>query len=331
MFDSVIFLGDLNYRIDMGNSGTNAEFRRVEAMVRGGLWKELSENDQLLREIQNGRVFFSFQEALSLGHFPPTYRMNKNAQGYSNKKDQNPSFTDRVLFRGHQLQPLHYGTCHELNCLPEIVLKCSDHRPVFASFLMHQPIRTTNVFHNQGSKAILTNDATIWFNEVGFKPWLAPNENAPNNNNNNNAIDRRKSRLSNLQGFQSASSMDPASSDPHNELDQTTVASGSFGEEFEIRVHFKLSALHPTESVPFDKQGSLELRSFLPPESLPEAIPMKFAIYTTKPKRKLVGFARFPVPPASGLEEPFEVAVGLRGSKVGHICGKIRVSNLGGA
>ncbi len=31
--------------------------------------------------------------------FPPTYRMERGKQEYSNKKNQNPSYTDRVLYR----------------------------------------------------------------------------------------------------------------------------------------------------------------------------------------------------------------------------------------
>jgi hypothetical protein len=46
--------------------------------------------------------------------FPPTYRLEKGKDEYSNKKNQNPSYTDRILHRSlprleHQVEPLFYG------------------------------------------------------------------------------------------------------------------------------------------------------------------------------------------------------------------------------
>ena len=46
--------------------------------------------------------------------FPPTYRMEKGRDDYSNKNNQNASYTDRILYRSlHGLEsnvtPLFYG------------------------------------------------------------------------------------------------------------------------------------------------------------------------------------------------------------------------------
>ena len=54
----------------------------------------LNVHDQLRRERHAGHVFHGFKEAPIT--FPPTYRMLKGQPGYSNKKNQNPSYTDRV-------------------------------------------------------------------------------------------------------------------------------------------------------------------------------------------------------------------------------------------
>src|SRR5690606_9754159 len=103
------------------------------SMIRGGRWSELVPYDQLVSEMRKEKVFFGYQEAKPIGSFPPTYRMMKMEQGYSNKKDQNPSFTDRILYRGH-IMAQSYGANHELIVRPDRTLTNSDHRPIYASF-----------------------------------------------------------------------------------------------------------------------------------------------------------------------------------------------------
>ena len=58
---------------------------------------ELTRHDQLAAERRRRAVFAGFAEAPI--NFPPTYRMIKGAAEYSNKKNQNPSYCDRVLHR----------------------------------------------------------------------------------------------------------------------------------------------------------------------------------------------------------------------------------------
>ena len=145
-FDHVVWLGDLNYRIDLGNHGTKHEFANVKAMCLMKRWSELLQGDQLLTLKKRQRIFCGFYEAPIA--FAPTYRMVKNGPGYSNKKFQNPSYTDRILFRSagnsvhgvscgrrSRIDVISYGAHHEIPPVKgegvhlQPMLQ-SDHRPV---------------------------------------------------------------------------------------------------------------------------------------------------------------------------------------------------------
>ena len=58
--------------------------------------------------------------------FMPTYKREKNSNGYVNKKEQCPSYTDRILVKNNsncKMTISEYG-CHENYW-------GSDHRPVY--------------------------------------------------------------------------------------------------------------------------------------------------------------------------------------------------------
>ena len=67
-------------------------------MAERGDYKSLVEKDQLLRVIADpqGAVFEGFRETPPLFH--PSYRMLKDSKGFSNKREQPPSYTDRILW-----------------------------------------------------------------------------------------------------------------------------------------------------------------------------------------------------------------------------------------
>ena len=56
----------------------------------------------------------------------PTYKRNISDNGYTNKKEQPPSYTDRVLFKNNTDCSVIY---REYDCHDEVF--GSDHRPVF--------------------------------------------------------------------------------------------------------------------------------------------------------------------------------------------------------
>eukprot|EP00937_MAST-01D_sp_MAST-1D-sp2_P000233 g233.t1 len=128
-FHHIFWIGDLNYRIDFGQHGTQPEFENTKKLIAQCELAELVGHDQLRMEQNAHRVFVGFEEGDIT--FPPTYRMLKKAEGYSNKKHQNPSYTDRVLWRsaagvGDAVQLQEYNAVFELNN--------SDHRPLYSSF-----------------------------------------------------------------------------------------------------------------------------------------------------------------------------------------------------
>ena len=128
-YHHVFWLGDFNYRVNLGKHGTPAEFEYVVAKSLAGDVAELVANDQLVQERSAGRVFYGFQEGVV--NWPPTYRMLKGEPGYSNKRNQNPSYTDRILWRSHDGFQSHVG-CSRYS--GQLDVMTSDHRPVMAQF-----------------------------------------------------------------------------------------------------------------------------------------------------------------------------------------------------
>lgn len=134
--DSIFWLGDLNYRIDLPNE----EVR----MILNGKGKhyidELLENDQLTREINDGVIFQGFCEPTL--QFEPTYKFDFGTDIYdSSEKARTPSWTDRIIYKGNNLFPLAYSAAP---------LRVSDHKPVYAAY------RANVIFVNEVIKLDLT-------------------------------------------------------------------------------------------------------------------------------------------------------------------------------
>jgi hypothetical protein len=124
-FDRVVWVGDLNYRLDAPRAAVDAALARATPEP---LWRA----DQLARERAAGRVFAGFTEGPLL--FKPTYKFDTDAGAEdrydSSPKARVPSWTDRVLFRppGAAMVLLSYDALVEL--------RGSDHRAVHASLLV---------------------------------------------------------------------------------------------------------------------------------------------------------------------------------------------------
>lgn len=128
--DHVFWAGDLNYRNDMGEHGSPKEFEQVSELVASGDLRELAAHDQLSHERAMHNVFVGFREGQL--DFAPTYRMEFGQQGlYNNKRNQNPSWTDRVLWRSMPGNAAHVELT-QYYCAERMVY--SDHRPVCAVF-----------------------------------------------------------------------------------------------------------------------------------------------------------------------------------------------------
>lgn len=114
--DTIIWLGDFNYRIGLSDD-------KVRRLISQGDLETLYQNDQLYLQMVNGNVFQYYSE--SKISFLPTYKYDNGTDNYdSSEKNRIPAWCDRVLRRG-DLKQTSYLTAP---------LRFSDHRPVYATF-----------------------------------------------------------------------------------------------------------------------------------------------------------------------------------------------------
>lgn len=97
--DYVFWQGDLNYRVDYNFHETVAEINKKNIT-------HLLAKDQLIKLKQQNKVFYNFQEPEI--KFYPTYRRIKGTDEYSNKKNQSPSWCDRILVKTNRNLEIHY-------------------------------------------------------------------------------------------------------------------------------------------------------------------------------------------------------------------------------
>lgn len=115
--DTIIWLGDFNYRIGMSNE-------RTRALVKDGDLDTLYANDQLNLQMVHGKTFPFYNEARIT--FLPTYKYDNGTDNYdTSDKARIPAWCDRVLTKGNNIRQINYETAP---------LKFSDHRPVWATF-----------------------------------------------------------------------------------------------------------------------------------------------------------------------------------------------------
>ena len=100
--DSVIWLGDFNYRVDL-------PYEVVKDEVLKGNLEGLFEKDQLNLQMVKGETFPYYNEMQIT--FPPTYKFDNDSDEYdTSEKMRTPSWTDRILSRGPNLHQTSYGS-----------------------------------------------------------------------------------------------------------------------------------------------------------------------------------------------------------------------------
>lgn len=143
------------------------QFHRVQSLISSRDWSSLIASDQLARELDAGRVFSGFCEGRIT--FAPTYRLEKGRAEYSNKRFQNASYTDRVLWRSRagrsaSVSQLYYDAVPQLNI--------SDHRPVAASFLVNSQLpylsldRVNSVLNSANRNSCVISLAYVRYDDV---------------------------------------------------------------------------------------------------------------------------------------------------------------------
>eukprot|EP00033_Pygsuia_biforma_P002756 GCRY01003045.1.p1 GENE.GCRY01003045.1~~GCRY01003045.1.p1 ORF type:complete len:870 (-),score=81.03 GCRY01003045.1:203-2641(-) len=115
--DVVIWLGDLNYRVELCDI-------EIKSKIRAKDWEFLLDYDQLTQQMKQGRVFLGYEEMLP-PHFCPTYKYRVGTDEWEGVKVRTPAWCDRILVRGENILQLSYKR-HSL--------KSSDHKPVSALF-----------------------------------------------------------------------------------------------------------------------------------------------------------------------------------------------------
>ncbi|KAF2649471.1 hypothetical protein K491DRAFT_698059 [Lophiostoma macrostomum CBS 122681] len=115
--DTVIWLGDFNYRIGLSRE-------KVDRLCHVGDIETLYDNDQLNVNMVAGLTFPYYSEARIT--FMPTYKYDLGTDIYdTSEKARIPAWCDRVLRKGDNIRQINYDAAP---------LKFSDHRPVYATF-----------------------------------------------------------------------------------------------------------------------------------------------------------------------------------------------------
>jgi len=119
--ERIIWLGDLNYRIDLS-------YERAHELISKQDWDGLFKRDQLKRELRKGCTFDGWFEGVI--SFPPTYKYEFDSGSYVNNESKSgrrtPAWCDRILSYGKGIRLLSYKRGE---------LTLSDHRPVTAVYL----------------------------------------------------------------------------------------------------------------------------------------------------------------------------------------------------
>ncbi|KAI3807597.1 hypothetical protein L1987_23527 [Smallanthus sonchifolius] len=141
--ERVIWLGDLNYRL-------NLSYEKTRDLISKNDWSKLLECDQLVRELRKGRAFDGWSEGVL--DFPPTYKYHRNSEKYCGEDPKvgrrTPAWCDRILSFGKGIRQLSYRRSE---------LRFSDHRPVSASYMIEVEVFSPRKLQ----KALTFTDAEI--------------------------------------------------------------------------------------------------------------------------------------------------------------------------
>ncbi|WVZ69079.1 hypothetical protein U9M48_017926, partial [Paspalum notatum var. saurae] len=109
--ERIVWLGDLNYRI-------NLPYEKTHELISKQDWNELFGKDQLKAELKKSHLFEGWTEGVI--NFPPTYKYKVNSDKYISEDHKSgkrtPAWCDRIISHGNGM-------------------RLSDHRPVTAVYM----------------------------------------------------------------------------------------------------------------------------------------------------------------------------------------------------
>lgn len=148
-FTHIIWMGDLNYRLDLERGLPQAtmmshgeKWDYVRNAINENRFKALAKFDELHGEMAKGNVFYNFQEGELT--FAPTFKVVRGTPGFDYQRLRIPSYCDRILWHSlpmHQelVQLQEYGAIERYTT--------SDHKPVYAVFEIEVPRRLKRYRH----------------------------------------------------------------------------------------------------------------------------------------------------------------------------------------
>lgn len=141
-YNHIFWMGDLNYRLDLKRVIPAAvmwshqkRWCHVTDMITDGHFEKLAEFDELIHEMERGRVFAGFKEGGIT--FAPTFKVERGKQYSAYQSTRVPSYCDRILY--HSL-PFHENHIKLLKYSSVPSIETSDHKPVYAIFDMIIPL-----------------------------------------------------------------------------------------------------------------------------------------------------------------------------------------------
>jgi hypothetical protein len=142
-FHHIIWMGDLNYRLDLARGLPRAanwehevKWKHINNIVQAARYDELAVFDELRGERELGNAFASFSEGPL--KFPPTFKVVRGLPTSSYQILRLPSYCDRIMWHSLPRHARHI-TLVEYSSMEQYCT--SDHKPVYAVFELAIPKR----------------------------------------------------------------------------------------------------------------------------------------------------------------------------------------------